>query len=132
VPRDGARRRRSSRAPKHAARVKKSRGAVFRRAFFKIFSRENFFERALSREFFARGARALRAVARNMCTSRKQRFLRVILHFSKSRARRAAHVDTVCGTPRRAARRAAPRARYRVFPVESARIYLQNPRNCLL
>src|SRR5262249_2079585 len=43
----------------------KSRGAVFRRAFFKIFSHENFFARALKREFFARGARALRAIAKN-------------------------------------------------------------------
>jgi len=28
--------------------------------------------------------------------------------------------------------RAAPRARHRVFPAENARIYLQNPRKCLL
>jgi len=112
--------------------VKKSRGAVFRRAFSKIFSRENFIERSLSREFFARGARALRAMAKNFGASRKHWFLRVISQFSKSRAQRAARVGTVRGAARRAARRATPRARHRVFPVENARIYLQNPWKCLL
>jgi len=81
--------------------VKKSGSAVFRRAFFKIFSHENFFARALKREFFARGARALRAIAKNSGASRKHRFLRVISHFSKSRERSAARVDTVRGAARR-------------------------------
>jgi len=104
------------RAPQRALRVKKSRGTVFRRTFSKIFSRENFIERSLSREFFARGARALRAIARNFGAWRKHRFLRVISRFSKSRAQCAARVGAVCGAARVQARRAAPRARHRVFP----------------